>query len=176
LIETDHQGKELGTKKLSDWIAEEPFLRSGSADGTLPYLLKILSIAQPLSIQAHPDKELAKKLHAERPDIYKDPNHKPEIAIALTPFSALCGFRELNEIAFFLESVKELRSVIGEEHVNEYLSQYQHNGKEALKKIMHSLLTKDKEFVKQNLSSLVNRLQSGISPSCTYIYDTYRYN
>ena len=37
---------------------------------------------------------LAKKLHAERPDVYKDPNHKPEMAIALTKFEGLCGFRQ----------------------------------------------------------------------------------
>ena len=40
----------------------------------LPFLLKVLSVGQALSIQAHPDKELAKKLHATRPDLYKDDN------------------------------------------------------------------------------------------------------
>lgn len=41
---------------------------------------------------------MAKKLHFEFPDIYKDPNHKPEIAIALVDdFTACYGFasREL---------------------------------------------------------------------------------
>jgi mannose-6-phosphate isomerase len=65
----------------------------GSDD--LPFLFKVLAIGKALSIQAHPDKELGKKLHAERPDVYKgalgqtyersvlnlcnrstDPNHK----------------------------------------------------------------------------------------------------
>lgn len=31
-------------------------------------------------------------LHKMRPSVYKDPNHKPEMAIALTEFRALCGF------------------------------------------------------------------------------------
>lgn len=52
----------------------------------------MLSVAKALSIQAHPDKELAKVLHKMRPTIYKDANHKPEMAIALTDFRALCGF------------------------------------------------------------------------------------
>lgn len=39
--------------------------------------------------QAHPDITLAKELHAKFPDVYKDANHKPEIAIALTRFEAL---------------------------------------------------------------------------------------
>ena len=55
---------------------------------------KVLSVGKALSIQAHPDIALAKKLHAERPDVYKDPNHKPEMAIALTKFEGLCGFRQ----------------------------------------------------------------------------------
>jgi mannose-6-phosphate isomerase len=39
--------------------------------GQLPFLLKVLSIGTALSIQAHPDKALAERLHASRPDIYK---------------------------------------------------------------------------------------------------------
>lgn len=45
-----------------------------------------------LSIQAHPDKELAGILHKLQPNMYKDANHKPEMALALTEFEALCGF------------------------------------------------------------------------------------
>ncbi|KAG8891505.1 Mannose-6-phosphate isomerase, partial [Tulasnella sp. 417] len=37
----------------------------------LPFLFKVLAIRKALSIQAHPDKALAQKLHRERPDIYK---------------------------------------------------------------------------------------------------------
>lgn len=48
-----------------------------------------------LSIQAHPNKTLADKLHREEPLLYRDNNHKPEIALAVTPFQALCGFVSL---------------------------------------------------------------------------------
>jgi mannose-6-phosphate isomerase len=37
----------------------------------LPFLFKVLAINKALSIQAHPDKRLAERLHTERPDIYK---------------------------------------------------------------------------------------------------------
>lgn len=40
-------------------------------DGDLPFLFKVLAIRKALSIQAHPDKELAKRLHGDKPDIYK---------------------------------------------------------------------------------------------------------
>jgi len=45
-----------------------------------------------LSIQAHPNKTLAAKLHREKPQHYRDDNHKPEMTIAVTPFEALCSF------------------------------------------------------------------------------------
>lgn len=79
----------------------------------LPFLLKVLSIRKALSIQAHPDKELARKLHQEFPKIYKDPNHKPEMTVALTPFEAFIGFRPLEEIKAHLDEYPELASVVG---------------------------------------------------------------
>ena len=49
-------------------------------------------MAKALSIQAHPDRGLAAALHALRPATYRDANHKPEMAVAVTEFHALCGF------------------------------------------------------------------------------------
>lgn len=37
----------------------------------LPFLFKVLAIGKALSIQAHPDKQLAQKLFKEKPDVYK---------------------------------------------------------------------------------------------------------
>lgn len=45
--------------------------------------------------------------------MYKDSNHKPELAIALTPFKALCGFRPYSEIVQFLEEFPELEDIVG---------------------------------------------------------------
>ncbi len=72
----------------------------------LPYLFKVLSIHKVLSIQAHPDIPLARHLHATRPHLYKDANHKPEMAVAVTRFEAMCGFRDARQIAAYLESEK----------------------------------------------------------------------
>lgn len=58
----------------------------------IPFLLKVISVGKPLSLQIHPDSENAAKLHFKFPQIYVDSNPKPEIAIAITPFTALCGF------------------------------------------------------------------------------------
>ncbi|OAA65824.1 Mannose-6-phosphate isomerase [Niveomyces insectorum RCEF 264] len=80
---------------------------------TLPFLFKVLSINKALSIQAHPNKQLAATLHARDPRNYPDDNHKPEMAIAITPFEGLCGFRPLGEIAHFLRTVAPLRDLVG---------------------------------------------------------------
>jgi mannose-6-phosphate isomerase len=71
--------------------------------GELPFLMKILAAAQPLSLQAHPDRAQARQgFEAEEAAgtplgapgrSYKDRRHKPELLVALTPFVALCGFR-----------------------------------------------------------------------------------
>src|SRR5688572_22588726 len=76
-------------------------------DGQLPFLLKVLAVAAPLSLQAHPNLEQARAgfEQEERAGIglgaahrnYKDKNHKPELLCALTPFEALSGFRAPSE-------------------------------------------------------------------------------
>ena len=42
-------------------------------------------------------------LHKEFPNLYSDSNHKPEMAIALSPFLGLCGFRPIDQVAKFLQ-------------------------------------------------------------------------
>jgi len=66
----------------------------------------VLSVNQALSIQAHPNRPTAEKLHVEMPDVYKDPNPKPEIAIALSDdFTAFLGFMHLDKIIANIEKL-----------------------------------------------------------------------
>ncbi len=82
----------------------EVFERFGAR---LPFLFKVLAAEQPLSLQAHPSNDLARRgfdlenaagipLNNSSRN-YKDPFHKPELICALTEFEALCGFREPSE-------------------------------------------------------------------------------
>lgn len=59
--------------------------------GPLPYLVKVLAAAEPLSLQAHPNSEQAADGFAR--GIYPDDRAKPELIVALTPLDALCGLR-----------------------------------------------------------------------------------
>lgn len=106
-------------RPLAEMLQEDPrfFLGSPvtSAFGTLPFLFKLLAAERPLSIQAHPTLEQGRlgwerenkrgiPLTSERRN-YKDPNHKPEIICALTPFRALCGFRAPEQIGELLDTL-----------------------------------------------------------------------
>ena len=101
---------------LDDAIAADPAAALGKrvqdAHGDqLPFLVKLLAAAAPLSIQAHPSLEQAKegfaRENAEGIELnspnrnYKDPNHKPELIVALTEFRALAGFRPVPDTAAF---------------------------------------------------------------------------
>lgn len=89
-------------------------------ENKVPFLFKVLSVGKALSIQAHPNKKLAEQLHARDPKNYPDDNHKPEMAIAITPFEGLCGFRPLEEIAHFLGAVPALRQLVGADKADEF--------------------------------------------------------
>jgi mannose-6-phosphate isomerase len=129
----------------------------------LPFLLKVLSVRTALSIQSHPDKALAERLHWDRPDVYKDANHKPEMAIALTEFEALCGFCSNEEIKSALQEVPELRGICGERRCRAYASSSPGGRKEALRDLFTALMTADKIQVHRTISSIMERLQQAAS-------------
>ena len=79
------------------------------ADKTEPlgFLAKFLAAAKPLSIQAHPSRQHAAQRFAAGHPGYSDPNHKPELIAAVTPFRALCGFRPSTQTAELLAALAE---------------------------------------------------------------------
>ncbi|KAI9371945.1 RmlC-like cupin domain-containing protein [Aspergillus egyptiacus] len=64
----------------------------------VPFLPKVLSFDKALPLQVHPDKRLAEQLNLVDPENFSDPNHKPEIAVALTEFELFAGFKPLSDI------------------------------------------------------------------------------
>lgn len=111
---------EDGNFRLDEAIAREPKAWLGEKvvqkfGASLPYLFKVLSVRTALSIQAHPDKQLAEELHATDPSHYPDANHKPEMAIAVTNVEVLYGFRDIKEIKHFFSVHKPLESLLSPE-------------------------------------------------------------
>lgn len=97
---------------LCDVIAQNPGYWLGNQAKfpvlSLPFLMKVLAVEEPLSIQVHPSKSAAQlgfalenqksiPLDAANRN-YKDDNHKPELVYAITPYLAMNGFREFELI------------------------------------------------------------------------------
>ncbi|HEV7951433.1 MAG TPA: mannose-6-phosphate isomerase, class I [Glaciihabitans sp.] len=115
-----------GASTLAEWIAADPATAlgagdpatSGAPDSTgssastgprLPFLMKVLAAAAPLSLQAHPTIQQAQEGFARENAAgialdapfrnYKDAYPKPELMLALSDtFEALCGFRSADLI------------------------------------------------------------------------------
>lgn len=80
---------------------------------SLPFLFKVLSANEALSIQVHPSKNRAVQLHKNDPVNYPDPNYKLEIAIALDSLTALVGLKTLKEVIYVLTKYPEIADFIG---------------------------------------------------------------
>jgi mannose-6-phosphate isomerase len=93
------------------WLGTHPNGPSRLADGrplsdvtgSLPYLLKVLAAAQPLSLQTHPNADQARAGY--QAGTYVDPYPKPELLCALTRFEALCGVRPVDETVALLDEL-----------------------------------------------------------------------
>lgn len=107
-------------ERLVDLIVQEPddFLGPSTRytfGDELPYLMKLIAPAAPLSLQVHPNKPQAQKGYqaainqqapADHPKrVYRDWNHKPELIYAIEPFEALVGFSVRRQIRSLLEGL-----------------------------------------------------------------------
>jgi mannose-6-phosphate isomerase len=99
----------VGGEPLDKLVAQDPVRVVGRASAEafgprLPFLLKIIAAAQPLSLQAHPSREQAEAGYAREQAAgvprdaphrtYRDGWPKPELLCAFVQTEALCGFRE----------------------------------------------------------------------------------
>ncbi len=110
-----------GEQPLVDVISCDPLRALGARaheafDARLPFLLKVLAAAEPLSLQAHPSAEQAARGFAlEEASLipmasprrnYRDSWPKPELITALTEFHALCGFRDPSATVHLLAALQ----------------------------------------------------------------------
>ncbi|KAL2896328.1 Mannose-6-phosphate isomerase 2 [Bienertia sinuspersici] len=141
----------LGQKVVEKWGYE------------LPFLFKVLSVAKTLSIQAHPCKELAEKLHIKDPSVYKDDNHKPEMALAITKFEILCGFVGLEDLQKILKGVPEISQLVGAAVVDQVLNINAEDGEDAVKAALKQLFTlimsASENVIAEVLLQLISRLK-----------------
>ena len=152
---------------LSQFLQANPTFAGAKAvqvyGDQLPYLFKCLSVAKALSIQAHPNKTLAQQLHARDPKNYPDDNHKPEMAVAVTDFEGLCGFRPLAQLALHLASCPELRALATEANAGKVEAAVSLDAaaqSEALKAAFSAVMSSDPALITAQAESMVARLQA----------------
>jgi mannose-6-phosphate isomerase len=109
------------TVHLDKFIAEYPQRvlgqRVAQQYGQLPFLLKVLDVEEPLSIQVHPAKREAEVGFQRENELgipldspqrnFKDKNHKPELMVALSDFWLLHGFLPEAKLLNVLRQVPE---------------------------------------------------------------------
>lgn len=160
----------LGDKKqkLFEFISQYPTETLGSKlsekfGKELPFLMKVLSINTALSIQAHPNKEKAKFLHAKDPKNYPDNNHKPEMGFALSITEILYGFRPASEIIENIKSNPELETLVSAEISKKTFVNFSES--ETIKTLYSAMMRADAKQVAKAQNALVLRLSQKSSLS-----------
>ncbi len=100
---------------LDDIISTEPQNtlgpQAGDFQNELPFIMKILAIREPLSIQVHPNAQQAEEgftfaqSNLTGAQSYSSPRGKEEVVCALTETDLKFGFREVNEIYAIIDAV-----------------------------------------------------------------------
>ena len=163
--EIEYEGKRI---TLNEIIQEYPSECLGNYvfkkfSGQFPFLLKVLSAGRALSIQTHPNKDQAKKLHSSDPVNYPDDNHKPEIAIALDSLTAIAGFRPVPEIKENLRTAKEINEFVGGQIIEKIVNSEDEKESAALiKELYGKIMIKaaDKESLTECVSEVRGRLKN----------------
>ncbi|KAE9419394.1 hypothetical protein Angca_003348, partial [Angiostrongylus cantonensis] len=151
------------TEDLSTLIKDHPDFVAKHEQGmcTLQFLFKVLSVKKALSVQSHPTKEEAVVLHAKDPLHYPDPNHKPEMAIALTDFELLCSFRPAKEIYENLSGAPEVLKLIGDsDDIENLRSSDESLSTRTLKNIFTVIWSSSPEVVARAVHELVGRIKT----------------
>lgn len=86
---------------------------------------------------------------------YKDDNHKPEMALALEDFEALCGFVSPSELKQVLQEQPEVRLCVGEEAASAFINAEKGQVKQVRALETHWVKAGWKERAKQSLSVCV---------------------
>ena len=160
-------------RPLTDFIAENPQVLGQSSlehfGKELPYLLKILDVAKPLSIQLHPTKQQAEegfaKENAAGIDLkdptrtYKDRNHKPEMMIALSDFWLLHGFRPKAEMLAVLSerpSLADLAKKLENQDIATFYAEIMQADQLQLSTWLNPIIESNKALYQQQKLSMEN--------------------
>ncbi|WP_087485817.1 mannose-6-phosphate isomerase, class I [Brachybacterium massiliense] len=165
-------------RRLDDVITADPATMLGEGvlrafSDRLPYLLKVIAPAKPLSLQVHPKREHAAESFAAEEAAglaidsplrsYRDDNHKPEMVIALTRFTAVCGFRTPRRAATLLEGLGA--DLTDRLHALLARNPTAHGMRAAFRALVATSMRPSAEKVAEVVAACAARLERGESPS-----------
>ena len=145
---------------LDDIISTEPQNtlgpQAGDFQNELPFIMKILAIREPLSIQVHPNAKQAEEGFTSvqssltRAQSYSSPRGKEEVVCALTETDLKFGFREVNEIHAIIDAAGHselswLKESLSEETPNE-----------SLKETIQRILSTDSDTIRSITSTVLS--------------------
>lgn len=161
------------SEPLNAFLAKNP-TALGDASRTqfgdnLPYLLKILDVKLPLSIQLHPTKSQAEQGFAKENALgialndpkrtYKDNNHKPEMMIALSDFWLLHGFKTKQAILQTLQarpSLVPLAEKLAQQSLADFYADIMQADQQTLAAWLNPIIQANQSAYAQNQLSLDN--------------------
>ncbi|CEQ38995.1 SPOSA6832_00461, partial [Sporobolomyces salmonicolor] len=177
----------LGEKLLKDGQMSSQYAND------LPYLFKVLSFDKPLPLQCHPDKKLGAKVCRFSPGFparereltlgrsiqlkdqekrdkgknedFEDSNPKPEVGVALSPFTAFVGFRPPEQLASLVKAVPEFQQLFQESTLSSFYSTASsspsdESAKSALRSLFREAIHLDGASVKPLIKKLSARLDT----------------
>lgn len=156
-------------RSLDQVVAHDPIAALGATGSTdLPFLVKFLAADAPLSLQVHPSMaqaregfaaEEARGVPLDAPErSFRDPSHKPEMIVALTPFEALCGFRDPS-------ATHQLLTDLGADELDPVVQQLADTSSaDALRSVMEFLLTLEPERGAELADALVRAFRACADP------------
>jgi mannose-6-phosphate isomerase len=174
-----------GVKRpIRDIIAENPREILGESviarfGEELPFLFKVLSINEALSIQSHPSKSTnpwsgkrempeafannhAGYLHWKDPQNYPDENHKPEIAVALTTLSLLHGFKPIDQLLASLTATPEMIALVGPDRIQKLAEATdKHSQAGTVREIYRAVVDSTLEERSTQMAAFLERLTAG---------------
>ncbi|MCB0752455.1 MAG: mannose-6-phosphate isomerase, class I, partial [Ignavibacteriae bacterium] len=153
LIENETYSLSEIIKKYPNEILGEKVSKKFSS--TLPFLLKILSIEKALSIQTHPNKNVAKDLHKNDPKNYPDSNHKPEIAIAIDKLNAIVGLQSLENIKNSFIKYPQLNLLLNKEVEEKLFSANARLNQDFVKEVYSEIMNASDRKIKICVNSLL---------------------
>lgn len=136
----------------------------------LPFLMKVLAVEHPLSLQVHPTikqaqegfrREQAMGIPIDSPmRSFRDSHHKPELVCALTSFELLCGFRDVQLTLALLDTIHsreldpvrdQLRKKLSPKRLHALVSWLLSLEKTKVATLVNSILRACSEIVTQNV-------------------------